>query len=296
MQQFFFNHITKNILKFLYKSFHSKAYKHNRRYWPYYKTIRNDEGDLEQLFFNKRLIADHTQPFKSDKKTCVLVATGPSIKEIDHRFFSNPDYDYIGVNGAISLDYIHFKYYVIIDFNFTTKRFDLVLKVLESNCIFFTTPRCLDIILKRIDPSQIKCQIKIIETIFQDKTVEPFMGKKQKIDPEKSYFHLYGQFGFSTNIFNAVFDYLTVPYVALQVAYAIGFKEIYIAGLDMNNFSQPRFYENSENKQPTMLDQYLHLIFPAFDAAAQFFTEQNIQVYNLSPQSAIKSFKKIDTI
>ncbi|MCH7306635.1 lipopolysaccharide biosynthesis protein [Acinetobacter sp. NIPH 1852] len=293
MQQFFFNHITKNILKFLYKSFHSKAYKHNRRYWPYYKAIRNDEGDLEQLFFNKRLIADHTKPFKSDKKTCVLVATGPSIKEIDHRFFSNPDYDYIGVNGAISLDYIHFKYYVIIDFNFTTKRFDLVLKVLESDCIFFTTPRCLGIILNKIDPSQIKCQIKIIETILQDDTIEPFMGKKQKIDPTKPYFHLYDKFGFSTNIFNAVFDYLTVPYVALQVCYAIGFKEIYIAGLDMNNFSQPRFYENSENKQPTMLDQYLHLIFPAFDAAATFLSEQNVQVYNLSPQSAIESFKKI---
>ncbi|AZN68181.1 MULTISPECIES: LPS biosynthesis protein [Acinetobacter] len=295
MQQIF-NRITQNIFKFLYKSFHSKAYKHNRRYWPYYKTVRNSEGDLEQLFFNKKLIADHTKPFKSQKNTCVLVATGPSVKDIDQRFLTNPDYDYIGVNGAISLDHIHFKYYVIIDFNFTTKRFDLILKVLDSDCIFFTTPRCLDIILKRIDPSQIKCEIKIIETIFQDKTVEPFMGKKHKLDLEKPYFHLYGEFGFSTNIFNAVFDYLTVPYVALQVAYAIGFKEIYIAGLDMNNFSQPRFYESIENKQPTMLDQYLHLIFPAFDAAAEFFIEHQVQVYNLSPTSAIESFKKINTI
>ena len=55
MQQTF-NRITQNIFKFLYKSFHSKAYKHNRRYWPYYKTVRNSEGDLEQLFFNKKLI------------------------------------------------------------------------------------------------------------------------------------------------------------------------------------------------------------------------------------------------
>ena len=85
MQQIF-NRITQNIFKFLYKSFHSKAYKHNRRYWPYYKAVRNNEGDLEQLFFNKKLIADHTKPFKSQKNTCVLVATGPSVKNIDQSF------------------------------------------------------------------------------------------------------------------------------------------------------------------------------------------------------------------
>jgi hypothetical protein len=63
----------------------------------------------------------------------------------------------------------------------------------------------------------------------------------------------------------------------------------------MNNFTQPRFYESPENKQPTMLDQYLHLIFPAFDAAAKFFIENQVQVYNLSPTSAIQSFKKTST-
>jgi hypothetical protein len=61
----------------------------------------------------------------------------------------------------------------------------------------------------------------------------------------------------------------------------------------MNNFSQPRFYENKENKQPTMLNQYLDVTLPAFhDAAARFLKSQQINVYNLSQNSAVKAFEK----
>ena len=295
MQPFLFHHIFRNITKFIYKMCLPKEYKHNRRYWPYFSVQRNTQGDLEKVFFRKKLIADNTNQVTTSKRKCVLVATGPSVKNIDHKFFNNPEYDFIGVNGAISLDYIHFKYYVIIDHNFTGNRFDLVMKVLQSDCTLFTTPRCLDVILRRIHPNTIKCSIRVIETISQDKTIDLFMGKQTPVDLSQSYFHLYGQFGFSTNIFNAVFDYFTVAYVALQVAYSIGFKEIFIAGLDMNNFAQPRFYEDKENKQPTMLDQYLDLTLPAFDAASEFFKENHIDVYNLSPNSAVESFKKINT-
>ena len=44
-----------------------------------------------------------------------------------------------------------------------------------------------------------------------------------------------------------------------------------------------------------MLDQYLDLTLPAFDAASEFFKENHIDVYNLSPNSAVESFKKINT-
>lgn len=84
-----------------------------------------------------------------------------------------------------------------------------------------------------------------------------------------------------------------MAYVALQITYHLKYKDIYIAGLDMNNFSQPRFYENKENKQPTMLNQYLDVTLPAFDAAARFLKSQQINVYNLSQNSAVKAFEKI---
>lgn len=98
--------------------------------------------------------------------------------------------------------------------------------------------------------------------------------------------------GFSTEIFNAVYDYYTVAYVALQIAYALNYKRILIAGLDMSNFTQPRFYETIENKQPTRLEQDFEAISHAFNASATFFKKNKIQVINLSTNSSIQAFEK----
>ncbi|MFW1849553.1 lipopolysaccharide biosynthesis protein [Acinetobacter guillouiae] len=293
IQLLFSNFILRNIYKLIYKHSHPKTYRHNRRYWPYYSVKRNKFGGIDQIYFRKKLVVDNSvMPTNACKKS-MLIATGPSIQKYPADVFQKQDIDYIGVNGSISLDNVQFKYYVIIDHNFTQNRFDLVLKVLQSQCTFFTTPRCLDIIFRKIHPDQIKCQIKVIETITEGK-VERFLGPRITINPHQNYFYLEGNKGFSQHIHDSIFDYFTVPYVALQIVYALSYQEIYLAGLDMNNFNQPRFYEKSTNKQPTMLNQYLTEIFPAFEAASHFLNKQNIKVYNLSLKSAIESFEKLD--
>lgn len=286
------NLILRNIYKVLYKYSHPKAYKHNRRYWPYYAVERNQYSGINKIFFKKKLVVDNSIQTQAQKK-CMLVATGPSIHNIPREMLCREDIDYLGVNGAISLDHVNFKYYVIIDHNFTTKRFDLVTKVLQRDCIFFTTPRCLDLILRQVKPEQIQCQLKVIEPITEGE-IERFLGIRERVDLSKPDYFVMNNQGFSMHIQDAVFDYFTVAYVALQIIYSLNAKEIYLAGLDMNNFNQPRFYENSENKQPTMLDQYLKDLLPAFDIGNIFLKSQEIKVYNLSPLSAVNSFEKID--
>jgi Kdo-III transferase WaaZ len=286
--------ILRNIYKVIYKYSHSKALKHNRRYWPYYAVERNEFTGINKIFFKKQLIVDNTQTPSTQKK-CMLVATGPSIQDIPDSVFQQHDMDYFGVNGAISLTHVHFKYYIIIDHNFTTKRFDLVQKVLKSECIFFTTPRCLDLILRSVKPENIRCQMKVIETITEGK-VERLMGHRETVNLDHPYYFTANGKGFSKHIQDAVFDYFTVSYVALQIIHSLAAKEIYLAGLDMNNFNQPRFYENSENKQPTMLDQYIDDVLPAFDLASTFLKTENTHVYNLSPTSAINAFEKLNLL
>lgn len=293
IQLFFSNLILRNFYKVIYKYSHPKAFKHNRRYWPYYQVTRNTLGGIDQVYFKNQLIADNSSIPLSELKKAMLVMTGPSIKEYPSDIFSKDDVDYIGTNGSISLPNIKFKYYVIIDHNFTNNRFDLVFKVLQSDCVLFTTPRCLDLILRKIRPDQIKCQVKVIETITEGK-IERFLGSRITVNTEQEYFYLHDGKGFSQHIENAVFDYFTVAYVALQITYALSYDEIYLAGLDMSNFNQPRFYENTQTKQPTMLDQYLSDIFPAFHTASHFLQMKNIKVYNLSEQSAVESFTKVD--
>lgn len=87
---------------------------------------------------------------------------------------------------------------------------------------------------------------------------------------------------------HGVVDAGTVMYWALQVLYFLGFKKIYIAGLDLNNFNQPRFYENFNTMLPSFLeDKIKNIVFPAMELASHVFKKDNITVINLSPQSAL---------
>ncbi len=294
MSNIFSNIILRNLFKYLYKISHSKSFTHNRRYWPYFNVKRNDEGFLEKVFYKNKLISDNTQLHNPFNDTCVIVATGPSINEIDHIFFKKQEYDYFGLNGAISLNNTDFKYYVIIDHDFIQNKFDLVIKILEKKqYIFFTTPRCLELILRKYDYKKIKCTFKIIETITERK-LERFMGPKIILTHHLRHAYSDNDFGFSTEIFNAVYDYYTVAYVALQIAYSLNYKRILIAGLDMSNFNQPRFYETVENKQPTRLEQDFQEILLAFNSSSNFFKKNKIQVINLCTNSSIHAFEKCD--
>jgi hypothetical protein len=291
-REFFSDTVPRIFYKFIYKHSHPRAYRHNRLYWPHYRVERSSLGQLERIHFKKHLVVDNTHLERSHNKACMLIATGPSIKRLDKTLFQRSDIDYIGVNGAISLNDVKFRYYVIIDLNFTKNRFDLVERVLDSRCTLFTVPRCLDLILRRTRASKIHCDIKVVELISQGE-IERFFGPKVRVDTSKGHFFEYCSFGFSGHIFDAVYDYFTVTYVALQIIGAMQYRKVYIAGLDMNQFTQPRFYEDAANKQSTMLNQYSNLIFPAFDAAAKYFSERNVRVYNLSTESAVDSFEKI---
>ena len=293
MNQFFSNYIFRNIYKFIYKTLTPKAYKHNRRFWPLYQVKRNANGDLQEVYFNKILVSTNTTAILNTNKRCMLIATGPSIKTLDQEIFKKIDIDYIGVNGAISLNEIKFSRYIIIDHNFIERRFDLVQKVLDTDCIFFTTPRCLDAILRKVDFKNIACQIKTIETI-KDNVIEVFLNKEMRIETNKEYFFFRNNLGFSENIFSGVFDYFTVAYVSLQIINTLGYKQVYIAGLDMNNFNKPRFYEDIEDKQSTLLDIHTPHVLNAFNTAALFFKEKEVRVFNLSKHSAVDAFEKID--
>jgi hypothetical protein len=222
-KEFFSEIVPRIFYKFIYKHSHPRTYRHNRLYWPHYRVERSSHGELERIHFKKHLVVDNTYLERGHNRACMLVATGPSIKSVDKTLFQRSDIDYIGVNGAISLDGVNFRYYVIIDLNFTRNRFELVERVLASRCTLFTVPRCLDFILRRTRASKIHCDIKVVELICQGE-VERFFGPKVQVDMSKRHFFEHRSFGFSSHVFDAVYDYFTVTYVALQIAGALQYK------------------------------------------------------------------------
>lgn len=286
-----------SLLKVLYKVTHSRKYYHNRNIWHLFKVSRGHNGGISKVSFKGREIRINNHlPMLTKDSELVIVASGPSVKKIDNIFFCNKKYDFFGVNGAVSIGDINFSYYCIMDPAFIRARIDLVKKVVsKKDLILFCNFISLHEIVEMIADDDIKCSFKIIESVVHG-TGRYFLGGSEKIalnDREQS-FHWVNGFAFSFNMNDFIFDYGTVTYPALQVACALGYKTIYIAGLDMNNFNEPRFYESSNEKQPVYLGKDFHDITGGFYAAADYCRMNNIKVINLSIDSAIDSFKKMN--
>ncbi|SEN57416.1 KDO transferase-3 [Pseudomonas sp. ok272] len=94
--------------------------------------------------------------------------------------------------------------------------------------------------------------------------------------------------GFSKNLKNGFFDARTVAYLALQIAYHLGFTKVYLVGVDLNQ-NAGRFYErNGESNSPCGLDDYFESrILPSLSLMSKEVMGKDFSVYNLSTTSRI---------
>ena len=94
--------------------------------------------------------------------------------------------------------------------------------------------------------------------------------------------------GFSKDLQHGYFDARTVAYLALQVAYHVGFTKVFLVGVDLNQ-SVRRFYENDRsNPSPCGLDQHFERrILPSMRLMAKQVVSDRFAVYNLSQASRI---------
>ena len=204
----------------------------------------------------------------------LLTATGPSVKAL--RFENIPAMPAIGVNGAYCLHrQLDFRFYVIVDMGFIDSRPEIVRDVIQRpGLTLFTTVHGVARILDRFGPAAIGCRLAIVE----DAACKIY---RPRIDSGALWDHYCREngvvfaaesrmLGFSQDIRCGIFDAGTVAYWALQIIAYLGFKQLFIAGLDMNNFHQPRFYETEQDRLPTFLaDKVESLVIPAFDTPAR---------------------------
>ena len=283
---------SKWMCKTIYRTTHSKKHHHNKNLWPYFKVIRKPSGIIDEVYYKKSKIENPALETKKRTKPLVIIATGPSVNNIARTFFDNT-FDYLGLNGAFHIKTIDYNWYVIIDRSFVLNRLALVKEIVAKKSItLFCAYTSLESILTHIPKRDIHCQFKIFETASQA-GVRRFLSPLSPIDYNDEDFHWVNEYGFTDNIEKVVFDYGTVAYPALQIACALGYQQIYIVGLDMNNFDVPRFYETANDKLSTQLDKDFAAINGAFISARSYCEMNNIQVINLSPGSAIGSFPKM---
>lgn len=116
-------------------------------------------------------------------------------------------------------------------------------------------------------------------------------------------------FKFSENIKEKAFWGGTVVYLSLQLAYFLGFKEIYLLGVDLS-YTIPKnakiegnvitSSENNNNHHGNMYAKGVKWNLPktdrmklAIEHAIKFLSTKNISVYNCSPKSKIEGAKNV---
>ena len=228
----------------------------------------------------------------------LLVATGPSINEIS--FKNKTTIPVFGVNGAYTLkEFLDFNFYIITDEHFFEHRPNIMLDVISnSNITLFIIIDVLTQIIDHCGGDNIKCTLVIIEN-YCSKIYKPKFKiediNKDHFDSKTNFLSLNEKnIAFTTDIKNGIFAEKTVIYWALQVISFLNYDKIYIAGLDMNNFDKPRFYENENDKIDTQLNDDFNGIISGFRLASDVFNKKNIEVINLSANSAVPDsiFKK----
>lgn len=289
-----YTNLQKKLYKQIYRNFFPKKMHHNKNFWPFYRVVRDGDNCIKSIYFKGKQLPLVNQ-WMPKKKNIMLVATGPSVKKIDKRLFEHDDFDYIGVNGAIALEYCKFKYYCIFDPGFVKNRSDLVKQILQEVNYLFVSAECLNLILMMVDLEDIKCRFKVLERVNLENEIEYFMAEKQKIkDNLFNSAYMKGELGFSKDINKYVFDYHTIAYVALQVSCSLNYDNIYMIGVDFTNLDEPRFYEDLRNKQDTELNKFIDIIEQSFFVASKYADQQGFKIFNLSKQSILNCFVKID--
>ena len=288
--------------KQIYRYTHPRRYRHNENLWPYIKFTRAPAGDINHLRYRGQPVPLYDLSRLADEKPqqLLIVATGPSVKTTD--FSPLKKMAAMGVNGAwFKHPEVTFRYYVIIDMTFLDHHMEMVKEVVsQPELIFFTTMHGIIKIINTLSLESIKCRLALIEDacfkimqprIFPDEIAACYGAVPSvMVNPQQR------AIAFSSDIRLGIFDAGTVAYWALQIAFFMRAQSVTFAGLDMNNFSQPRFYEAEENKRPSFLqEKFSELILPAFLHASRVLANQNVPVYNLSLASAVPDdiFKKV---
>ncbi|ELY5814995.1 sugar glycosyltransferase [Cronobacter turicensis] len=291
-----------SLFKQIYRYTRPRTFRHNENLWPYTQIRRAKTGEITRLRYKGSDIplVDLSALKNSFSGTVLLTATGPSINTID--FSKLPkDISVMGVNGAWYLsEKISFSLYVIVDMEFYDRRQDIIRAVIsDPNIVLFTTMHGIAKIIDRHKES-LQCRLALIEDACY-KIYQPKVTDTQKWE---QYQHTAGicfcenekDICFSTDIRIGIFDAGTVAYWALQILFYLGFKKLLIAGLDMNNFNQPRFYENSDSMLPSYLENKVNnIVMPSLAHAARVMATHDVEVINLSSESAVPDtiFKKV---
>jgi len=235
----------------------------------YYYHLKNSLIEIlnhSNLVNNRKKIRECIKNERAER--CFIVATGPSINNFDFSPIKNDVI--IGVNTLYrGLDRLGFepKYYVFTDERvfFENGNYE---KVIERNTKVFVGASIYYTVIKK--------------KMFYDNLF--FVKPLGIITPDR----------FSRDILKGAYKGHSVVIFALQLAYSLGFKKVYLVGADYTTTDGKHFDGNAYDFKLNAADypkQY-RMVFESYNICNDYFKRDGREIINLSPQSNLPIFPK----
>ena len=252
------------------------------------KASLNKQGEIS---YRSRLAGNlkHAAYLKSEaEKEIIVVGSGPSIRT--QNLASLPTKSTILLNGAISLipsQKIIPLAIAIEDDRFVAKHFAMMKSCIPKEAICLFSPSVLRAIAER-DENWLLNKT----TIMIDNVCKPFEAERiqptELINSPICIWHSQLKTGFSLGPHVGIFGVGTVAYTALQFATFCRPELIGLAGIDLTNANQPRFYETSKNKSWSGIDKAQSSILNGFQLGSKILAKHDIELENYSEVSTLK--------
>lgn len=214
-----------------------------------------------------------------------IVASGASAKDFPLLRFA--DIPMITLNGAISMFHendVSPYFYVCTDTGFPRQQPDLYAHALRLSQRLAIWPEEIDTM-----PLATDAEVYPLNKAPRSSLYQVAFNTRPELVCSRAFWDSRSRtLGFSKDLSQGYFDARTVAYAALQIAYHLGFNQVFLVGVDLDQ-SAGRFYETPGRAvSPCGLDDaYERRILPSLKLMAERVVSEHFAVYNLSSTSRI---------
>lgn len=227
-----------------------------------------------------------------------IIASGPSVKDFPLQRYAG--YPMLAMNGSISCFAeagIAPYFYLCDDSSFVRNRLPLLLQASERAANLALSPRVIESLLERQPHALDGRSVYDFERVNRPPEGGEALGDRAfarmargdaDFECNFSWFRQKpNRIGFSRNLEKGYFSSRTIPYAGIQMAYHLGFSQVFLVGMDLDS-SKGRFYEQGVDAVRSRLDgDYDDYILPCFELLAERVIKADFQVYNLSLHSRL---------
>lgn len=227
-----------------------------------------------------------------------ILASGPSTKAFPLEQYGQ--YPMMALNGSICRftdSGMAPDYFLCDDSSFVRNRLPLMMQAVERARHLLLSPRVIETLLGTVPDALEGRSVFRFERAGRCDAAHRHLSARQFAraarndgDFECNYSWLRqkpNRIGFSRNLQKGYFNGHTAPYGAIQLAYHLGFNQVFLVGLELSA-NAGRFYERGEATAPDRLDDdFDDYILPSFQLLAERVIKPQFQVYNLTARSRL---------